>query len=126
MGHKYRKKNQLRKQSRQRERARKRVVDSWLERVVTNDMARAMENHWRREIPWRTASVAASSATPTKFFWDTSGPAPRVSYDELMAWGKDQDDGRSVGELVGMEPKETYLVGERGPEVLLKSPPRRS
>ena len=115
MGHKYRKKNQLRKQSRLERRTKR-----WsLPALISQDVERSMRDYFIRALPW-----SSPKAEP---FWKVEpNPTKAISYEELMEWGKDPDDTRSIGELVGMEPKETYLVGERGPEVLLKSPPRRS
>jgi hypothetical protein len=96
MGHKYRKKNRLRKQHRQRERAGNKVIGSWLGRVVSDDMARAMHDYWRRQLPWGTASRAYSSTTP---LWEVAGPAPRLDWGELTEWGRDKDDERPLSDL---------------------------
>ena len=95
MGHKYRRKNKLRKQAR----AERRGIN--LPRLIRRDMERSMVDYFRRPNIWGTA-MSSTSVEPS---WHVKpNPTKPVSYDELMEWGKDPKDKRSIGDLVGMKP----------------------
>ena len=98
MGHKYRRKNKLRKLDRARKHR------GWtggalfghdIERVVYDNLVKP--NMW-----WQPRAFSSTHVEP---FWHVKpNPTKPVSYDELMEWGKDPDDERSIGDLVGMKP----------------------
>ena len=97
MGHKYRKKNRLRKEAR----ARKHWGNGGFLGLIRKDMERSMIDYFRRPNIWGTA-MSSTSVEPS---WHVKpNPTKPVSYDELMEWGKDPKDKRSIGDLVGMKP----------------------